>query len=128
MRCTSPTAVLTGRLTINRQACVLVNNIEAAKQELDKLYSEMAVDVHEEKLGGRSATTETSKLFSIKIVQAEFEEEQSNAAVASDVIISNESGHTIHHTRQVYAKETARCELDNAEPSAETSPDYVFFA
>jgi hypothetical protein len=92
------------------QACVLVNDIEVAKQELDKLYSDMAVDVHEERLAGR-ASIETSKLFSIKIVQADFEEEQSNAPVASDVIISNESGHTIHRTRRVLAKETAKCKL-----------------
>ncbi len=78
--------------------------------QLDKLYSDMKIDKHEEKLQQPDDRVPVAHLFSIKVMEAEFEHEQAHIPTASAVVISDESGRTLLRTRSVVANESARCE------------------
>ena len=52
-------------------SCVILNNMEAARQLLDTLYRRMEADTQAERLRGTTADVPRSMVFSVKIVQAE---------------------------------------------------------
>lgn len=52
-------------------SCVILNNMEAARQLLDTLYRRMEADTQAERLRGTTPETPRSTVFSVKIVQAE---------------------------------------------------------
>ena len=82
-----------------------LNNIEAARQQLDKLYGEMRVDEHAAREIASPATPpdQQNYLFTVKIVLAEDISIDSNSRLPdSFVIISDEQGNRYAKTRTIY--------------------------
>ena len=93
------------KLTTFTQSCVKLNNIQSAREQLDKLYQDMRVD--------DLAAYDTSEpiptpeqqnyLFTVKIVLAEdLTLDNSNKLPDSFVIISDEQGNRYAKTRTIY--------------------------
>ncbi|WWC67647.1 uncharacterized protein I206_101557 [Kwoniella pini CBS 10737] len=87
------------------QSCVKLNNIEAARQQLDKLYDQLRVD----DLSAYEVDEPTSRsnqqiyLFTIKIVLAEgLAVEGSSKSPDSFVIVSDEHGNRFAKTRTIH--------------------------
>jgi hypothetical protein len=87
------------------QSCVKLNNIEAARQQLDKLYQDMRVDdlaAYETGEQPASADGQTF-LFTVKIVLAEgLQMDGTSKLPDSFVILSDEHGNRYAKTRTIF--------------------------
>nr|XP_019005449.1 uncharacterized protein I203_02304 [Kwoniella mangroviensis CBS 8507]OCF68910.1 hypothetical protein I203_02304 [Kwoniella mangroviensis CBS 8507] len=87
------------------QSCVKLNNIEAARQQLDQLYDQMRVDDLSayDVAGGSVQSGYQAYLFTVKIVLAEgLTLESNNKSPDSFVILSDEHGNRYAKTRTIY--------------------------
>jgi len=101
----------------NPQSCVKLNNIEAARQQLDQLYQEMRVDdlAAYDPIEPIPDPAHQVYLFTIKIVLAEgLVLDGSNKLPDSFVIISDEHGNRYAKTRTIY---------DDADPRWDETVD-----
>ncbi|WVW78775.1 hypothetical protein I302_100737 [Kwoniella bestiolae CBS 10118] len=87
------------------QSCVKLNNIEAARQQLDQLYEQMRVDDLSayEIPESSTSTVHQTYLFTVKIVLAEgLTLDTNNKSPDSFVILSDEHGNRYAKTRTIY--------------------------
>ncbi|WWD07979.1 hypothetical protein V865_006089 [Kwoniella europaea PYCC6329] len=87
------------------QSCVKLNNIEAARQQLDQLYDQMRVDDLSayDVVEGSAQNGHQAYLFTVKIVLAEgLTLESNNKSPDSFVILSDEHGNRYAKTRTIY--------------------------
>ncbi|KLT39881.1 hypothetical protein CC85DRAFT_288059 [Cutaneotrichosporon oleaginosum] len=86
-------------------SCVKLNNIDAARHELDQLYREMRVDEYASLDVNKPvvATVQEASLFTIKIVLGEdLVVEGSSRAPDAFVVLSDEHGNRYAKTRTIY--------------------------
>lgn len=99
------------------ESCVKLNNVEAARKLLDKMYDQMEVDKKAEVLLNLAppvpAKVERERfLFSVKIVLAEaLVSTDSNPSAKLDTFItlSDEAGNRLAKTRTIYETDHPRC-------------------
>lgn len=98
------------------QSCVKLNNIEAARNLLDKLYARIDVDTISQTLDDHAPppSDEPKKqrfLFTVKIVQAEslVPPDSSSSKLDSFVTLSDEKGIRLAKTRTIYETLGPRC-------------------
>jgi hypothetical protein len=89
----------------DQQSCVKLNNIDAARHELDQLYQEMRVDEFASLDVNKPvvAPVQEASLFTIKIVLGEgLVAEGSSRAPDAFVVLSDEHGNRYAKTRTIY--------------------------
>jgi hypothetical protein len=100
------------------QSCVKLNNVEAARKLLDKMYDQMQADQKADVLEHHAPPVpekgpEREKfLFTVKIVMAEglvSTDSNSSAKLDTFVTLSDEPGNRLAKTRTIYETDNPRC-------------------
>ena len=101
-------------------SCVILNNMEAARQLLDTLYRRMEADTQAERLRGTTAELPRSMVFSVKIVQAELPR-LDVPRLDTLVTLSDARGTRLGKTRTLYDTRVPRWDevVDIVSPTAQ---------
>ena len=98
-------SLIPSEVQADMQSCVKLNNVEAARQQLDRLYADMRVDdlaAYETGAPPASPSAQTF-LFTVKIVLAEgLSLDGSSKSPDSFVILSDEHGNRYAKTRTIF--------------------------